>query len=96
MTNQHVYSSEHKLNELEKRVVSIETRNKRVEKEKAWESSTVRKIAIAVITYLFLASYFGIVLNEDPWKNAIVPTVGFLLSTLSLSLVRKVWERKRE
>lgn len=83
-----------KYQQLEKRVRALEARNQRVEKEKAWETSTVRKIAIAVITYFSLATYFGIVLKVNPWVNAIVPTIGFLLSTLSVSVIKKIWLNK--
>lgn len=76
---------------IEERLFAIEARNQRVEKEKAWEASTVRKITIAVITYFSLAIYFAFVLKVNPWVNAIVPTVGFLLSTLSLSFVKRTW-----
>lgn len=77
--------------ELLSRIAKIEARNQRVEKEKAWETSGVRKVAIAILTYFTLAAYFGLVLKVDPWMNAIVPTVGFLLSTLSFSLIKKIW-----
>lgn len=80
-----------KYEQLEKRLSAIEARNRKVEKEKAWETSNIRKISIAVLTYLSLATYFGLVLKVNPWINAIVPTVGFLLSTLSFSLIKKIW-----
>lgn len=82
--------------QLEKRLSVIETRNKKVEKEKAWETSGVRKISIAVITYFALAGYFGLILKVNPWVNAIVPTVGFLLSTSSLSVIKKIWLNNRQ
>ena len=80
-----------KYSEIKKRIEKIEARNLKVEKEKQWETSLTRKISIAIITYLILASYFGFILNVNPWINAIVPTTGFLLSTLSFSLIKKIW-----
>lgn len=84
--------------DLEKKVVAIEDsvaqiklRNKRVEVDKAWNDSWFRKALIALFTYLSIALYFGYILEIDPWLNAIVPTVGFLLSTLSLSFFKKLW-----
>jgi hypothetical protein len=38
------------IKELEKRISNIEERNKRVEGDKAWETSTLRKILIIVLT----------------------------------------------
>lgn len=78
---------------LEERIEQIERRNKKVELDKAWETSLTRKILIAVFTYLAIALYFKFVLNIDPWINAIVPTAGFLLSTLTLPFLRRLWEK---
>lgn len=80
-----------KYQELEQRLAKVEERNARVEGEKRWETSLARKVSIAVITYITLALYFAFVLQVNPWINAIVPTVGFLLSTMSLSLIKKLW-----
>ena len=80
-----------KLNDLENRIKAIESRNKAVEENKSWEASWTRKLLIAFFTYLSIAFYFQYILEVDPWLNAIVPTVGFLLSTLTLSFFKKVW-----
>lgn len=81
-----------KLNELEKRIGLIEQRNKRVEKDKEWETSLTRKTLLILFTYLTLVFYFKFVLQINPWLNAIVPTLGFYLSTLTLPFFRKIWE----
>lgn len=79
------------ISELSDRVKKIEVRNKRVEADKAWETSWTRKILIAVFTYLAIALYLKFIVGIDPWINAIVPTVGFLLSTLTLPWFKKLW-----
>ncbi len=84
------------ISQLEKRIAKIEKRNKKVEMDKEWEISLARKIAITVLTYLALATYFHFVLKVNPWINAIVPTVGFVLSTLSLSFFKKLWIKTRK
>ncbi len=81
-----------KLEEIEKRINSIELRNKSVELNKAWETSYTRKFLISIFTYLAIALYLKFIVEIDPWINAIVPTVGFLLSTLSLPFFKKLWE----
>ncbi|HVT00783.1 MAG TPA: hypothetical protein VHE53_00945 [Patescibacteria group bacterium] len=78
---------------LEERVELIEKRNKKVEIDKAWETSLARKILITVLTYLVVAAYLKFVVGIDPWINAIVPAVGFLLSTLTLSFAKSLWEK---
>ena len=45
------------MEDLEKRISEIEKRNKRVEGEKAWETSTLRKVLIIVLTYVFAVLY---------------------------------------
>ena len=40
------------IKELEKRISDIEKRNKRVEGDKAWKNSTLRKILIIVLKYI--------------------------------------------
>lgn len=84
-----------KLN-LEARVEQIEQRNKRVEVDKAWETSWTRRLSIAALTYLVVVAYLHFVIHIDPWLNALVPVVGFLLSTLTISYVKKLWVAKRE
>jgi hypothetical protein len=34
---------------------------------------------------------FAAIGNDSPFVNAIVPTLGFTLSTLSLSFFKKIW-----
>ena len=81
------------LKELEQRISKIETRNEKVEKDKEWETSYTRKILIAIFTYLAIALYLKFIVGIDPWINAIVPSVGFLLSTLTLPYFKKLWEK---
>lgn len=69
-------------------------RNNRVEIDKAWETSNTRRACIAGITY-FVATFFmwriGV---SEPFLNSLVPTGGYLLSTLSLSVVKSRWIKK--
>jgi hypothetical protein len=73
----------------------IKARNARVEEDKAWETSTTRKCIIAVLTYLVIVLFFIFAHVANPWLNAIVPAIGFVLSTLSLPLFKRVWLRYR-
>lgn len=78
-------------NNLEERVEKIEKRNIKVESDKAWETSLTRKLLIAIFTYLAVSLYFLVIKVSDPWLNAIVPTIGFLLSTLTMSFFKNFW-----
>ncbi|PIZ47019.1 hypothetical protein CO180_02155 [candidate division WWE3 bacterium CG_4_9_14_3_um_filter_41_6] len=81
------------MDELTNRVTALEERNRRVELNKSWETSTTRKFFVALFTYLSIVLYFLVIDVERPFINAVVPTAGFLLSTLSLPYIRIVWER---
>ena len=78
---------------IEQRLRKIERRNKRVELDKAWETSWTRRLLIVAFTYILLGSYMWAINVHQPLLNAVVPTVGFTLSTLSLPFFRKLWEK---
>jgi len=73
------------------RINNIEKRNKKVELNKAWETSTTRKVLIAILTYFTIVLFFFTAQLPKPFINAIVPSIGFVLSTLSLPIFKKIW-----
>lgn len=80
--------------ELEERIKKIEERNKRVELDKAWETSWTRKILIMILTYIVVIIYSYLVSKfNNILFSSLVPVIGFVLSTLSLKLARNVWEK---
>lgn len=81
------------INDLEKEILAIKNRNKKVEIDKAWEISWVRKLLLMIFTYLAISFYLRAINIDKPWLNAIVPSVGFLLSTLTLPFFKKIWEK---
>jgi len=82
------------MDSIEQRLEKIEQRNSRVEADKAWETSWARRFFIALFTYLAISLYMWAIDIDRPWLNAIVPTVGFLLSTLTLPYIKKWWTSK--
>ncbi|HNT29481.1 MAG TPA: hypothetical protein PKL83_00840 [bacterium] len=82
------------IEELEKRIRAIEERNQRVERDKAWETSLMRRVLVAGLTYGIVVLFFFIIRTEQPLLNALVPTLGFLLSTLTLDAMKKAWLRR--
>lgn len=74
-----------------KEIQALKNRNKRVEQDKAWETSIARKIIIAILTYVVIVLFFFVAHLPNPFINAIVPTTGFVLSTLSLPFFKKMW-----
>ena len=82
---------------LEKEVELIKQRNKRVELDKLWETSWTRKICIIILTYIVVIIYSYLIKKFDNiFLSSLVPVIGFTLSTLSLGLVRKLWEKNKK
>ncbi len=81
------------LQKLQKEVEEIKERNKRVEADKAWETSLTRKVMILFLTYAVVVLFFFVADLPEPFLNAIVPSVGFFLSTLTVPIFKKWWIR---
>lgn len=80
---------------IEDRLEQIEQRNSRVEIDKAWETSLTRRLSIAVLTYFTASLFLWLIGVGYPLLSALVPTGGYLLSTLSLPWIKRLWMRKR-
>jgi uncharacterized membrane protein YkgB len=76
---------------LEQEVQNIKERNQKVEIDKAWERSYTRRLTIAVITYI--VAYAWLVMIAEPLValKAFVPVAGYILSTLSLPIIKTLW-----
>lgn len=77
--------------DLEREVNLIHQRNKRVEADKAWEPSKTRRGLIALFTYLVMVLFMYSINVANPFVNALIPTLGFILSTLSLPFFKSLW-----
>lgn len=83
--------------ELENEIVKIKERNKKVELDKAWETSWTRNICIVILTYIVVVLYSHLINKiSNIWLSSLVPVIGFILSTFSLKLVRNVWEKNKK
>ncbi len=82
------------IEELKEQIEEIKKRNKKVELDKKWETSYTRKILICVLTYIVVITY-SYMINKinNIFLSSLVPVIGFFLSTLSLKLIRKIWEK---
>ena len=66
--------------------------NEEKDRGKSFEKSYTRVIAIMLLTYVTLFGYMSLIGVKDAYLNAVIPTVGFNLSTLSMSSVQYIWE----
>lgn len=76
-------------------IEQIKARNSRVELDKAWETSNFRKVSIAIITYLFMTVFFYTIAVDKPYINSLVPTFGYLLSTMTLGVIKNIWIKRQ-
>lgn len=83
--------------ELENEILKIKERNKKVELDKAWETSWTRKICICILTYIVVVTYSHLISKvTNIWLSSLVPVIGFALSTVSLNLIRNIWGRDKK
>lgn len=80
--------------DIEQRLQDIEERNLRVEADKAWEISTVRIGSIMLATYIIASGVFIAIGNSSPLRNALIPVVGYFLSTQSLPFLKQFWVKR--
>ena len=78
---------------IEDEIKKIRKRNKKVEMDKAWETSKTRKTLVAVLTYSVIVLVMYVLKLDSPFISAIIPTFGFLLSTLSVGFAKSIWIR---
>lgn len=83
--------TDYDLEQIKQQLESIRQRNLRVEADKAWEVSAARITSICVITYVFAALLLFSIGSERFWLNALVPVLGFYLSSQSLPAIKKHW-----
>lgn len=78
------------------RLKAIEERNRRVEADKAWERSGFRIMLIAALTYGIAAVFLLSTNLPNPFLNALVPTIGYVLSMQSIPAIKKWWLQKHQ
>ncbi|MBD3163888.1 hypothetical protein GF323_01700 [Candidatus Woesearchaeota archaeon] len=80
-----------KIGKLELEIGKILERNKKVEADKAWETSRTRKILLFFLTYFVIVVFFIYMGLPNPFINSLVPAIAFLLSTMTIPIFRNFW-----
>lgn len=83
-----------RLSKIEDALQAITDRNQRVETDKAWEVSKLRICFIASMTYVVAVTVFFLMQVSNPYSSAIVPVLGYYLSTSSLPFLKSWWVAK--
>ncbi len=79
----------------EERIIKIEERNRRVELDKRWERSFTRIFSVSCITYVVAVLALYTINAPRPFASALIPTLGFILSTQSLPFIKKWWIKNK-
>ncbi len=80
-----------KHNQIEDQLAKLEFKCKSNDLNYAWNNSWFRRIMTAVLTYLVVLLFFVVGQLPRPLINALIPTVGFILSTLTIGYFKKIW-----
>ena len=79
------------IRELIQDVEVIKKRNRRVTIDKAWETSGTRRLFIASLVYIVATLWLLTLGDALALLKALVPAVGYIFSTLSLSFIKRHW-----
>lgn len=80
-----------RVSSVERQRIEIAARNTRVEIDKAWETSLARKLLIVALTYGITCAIFTFIHVPAPFTNAIIPSAGYALSTLTIPWAKYAW-----
>lgn len=84
------------IEELKQEIENINARNRKVEKDKAWETSLTRRIAISISTYILVLIFLITIGADQPFLSAIIPAVAYLVSTTSLGIIKEEWLKRKK
>lgn len=93
---QELNTDEQRLVELERTVAEIRARNLRVEQDKAWEICLTRRVVVAALTYIVAVLVLWSIALPNPLSGALIPTAGYLVSTLTVPWAKKIWIKRRD
>lgn len=75
------------LKEIEQEIQKIKQRNKRVELDKAWETSWTRKICICILTYIIVVIYSYVIRNFDNiFLSSLVPVIRIYIINIVIKI----------
>lgn len=72
-------------------ILALKARNKKVEADKAWETSWTRRAIVAIVTYIIVAAWLAMLDVPHHMLNALVPVIGYLLSIMTLPMLKQHW-----
>jgi len=81
--------------EISAEIQKLKERNERVELDKAWETSKIRRGLLAAATYFVVGLFLVSINAPNPWINALIPAGAYVLQTLTLPVLKKWWSEHK-
>jgi len=85
---------EERIQKLEEGIKAINERNKKVEGDKAWETSYFRVFLISAIIYVIAVKALYLIGSDNYFLNALVPAIGYFISVQSLPFIKNWWIKR--
>lgn len=76
-------------------IEKIKARNRKVEADKAWELSKTRTFFITFSIYILAFIFMAINGTTNPALNALIPSMGYLLSTSTYGILKNWWLKRK-
>lgn len=81
---------------LRKEIETIKARNRRVERDKMWETSKTRAFFIAFVTFVLAFGFMILIDERQPFWKALAGSLAYLASTTTYDILKKWWLRKNK
>ena len=72
-------------------IITLKEKNKKIEAEKAWETSNTRRGIIAVVTYIIVAIWLDMLDVKHHYLHALVPVCAYLVAMSMLPFLKNYW-----
>lgn len=81
---------------LHEEIEAIKERNRRVERDKAWETSMTRSIFIAIVSFILAYVLMLLIAEQNPFPKAIIGALLYLLSTSTYGILKNWWLKRQK
>lgn len=75
-------------------IIALKEKNKKIEADKAWETSWTRRGIIAAVTYVIVVIWLGMIGVQHQFLHATVPVLSYLVAMAGLPFMKKYWLQK--
>lgn len=75
-------------------VEKIKARNKRVEADKAWETSKTRMLFVSVVTFLLAYLFMNLINERESLWKALAGSIAYIASTTTYGILKAWWLKR--